>query len=317
MRRVRIFRGLSVSKRKTVTQMVDPLNFRFMDARLKNVASPRRDAARPWRVFSPLLPRARFSFLRGVLLSPPLLPFPFDTGNARLLRDQTRLRSLIGCARVQELYRKYNKPIPSLSPPSLLLASRRTRTQRSFANTSLYTRDSPFCVSSHFDNVRSQCARRQVISCFFWGGGGRRERRRMAQKLINLTLMFLTFFSHQRVCDVTVRLNKTRFSVLASRLRRSFGELKCFSPELHVNYTFGRSFGVATGALIIPQRARVTTGCKYPGARKNPSALARVPSSLCDARLDFLLLSFPSSFLLDGKVSPPAESRQEKRDRSL
>lgn len=48
-----------------MTQMVDPLNFRFMDARLKNVASlrRRRDAARS-SSFSPSLPRS--------------LPFLFD-----------------------------------------------------------------------------------------------------------------------------------------------------------------------------------------------------------------------------------------------
>lgn len=66
------FKSLSVSKKKTATQMVDPLNFRFMDARLKNVASfrrrRRRDATRRGAARS-ILPPTRFSLLQVLLPS--------------------------------------------------------------------------------------------------------------------------------------------------------------------------------------------------------------------------------------------------------
>lgn len=102
------FRSLSVNKRETVTQMVDPLNFRFMDARLKNVASLRRRRDAPF-FFLPLPPSPGAFFPRLQCFFLPFHP-SFSIWGAVSPIDASD--SIPYWLYIEKLCRKYNKPPP-------------------------------------------------------------------------------------------------------------------------------------------------------------------------------------------------------------
>lgn len=125
------FRSLSVNKRETVTQMVDPLNFRFMDARLKNVASlrRRRDAppsSTPLPLLFPPFPVSRRVFPSSPVFLPSVSFFFFDMGSS--FSDIDASDSIPYWLYREVMSKIYNKPPP-------LLALRCIRSQPSFVNT--------------------------------------------------------------------------------------------------------------------------------------------------------------------------------------